>query len=153
MKNDPRAQKITEIWLESLRLFFKLQALGKETGAVAANNSSTWGFLHTLMTAGPSTVPKIARMRPVSRQHIQIMANDMEAEGLIRFTANPKHKRSKLVEITDEGRAFYDKNSQAMLAEAASMVGDISQDDLETTSTVLNKLLGSLEQRLARSVN
>jgi len=148
MADDPRAQVVTDIWLQSTRLFFKLQALGKEIGAVAANNSSTWGFLHTLVTVGPSTVPDIARMRPVSRQHIQTMANDMAKKGLIQFVENPRHRRSKLLEITEKGHKFYEDNSAAMLAEAAATMGDLKLEDLVTTSAVLGDLHGALVKRL-----
>ena len=147
MTADPRAEQITDIWLLSIRLFFRLQAMGKELGAVSANNSSTWGFLHTLVTVGPSTVPEIARMRPVSRQHIQTMANEMATEGLIRFIENPRHKRSKLLEATDKGRAFYDENAAAMLVEASTMTGNLNTEDLEVTKAVLKKLQAALAAR------
>ena len=147
MMADPRAEQITDIWLQSIRLFFRLQAMGKELGAVSANNSSTWGFLHTLVTVGPSTVPEIARMRPVSRQHIQTMANEMATEGLIRFIENPRHKRSKLLEATDKGRAFYDENAAAMLVEASTMTGNLNTEDLEVTKAVLKELQAALAAR------
>jgi len=147
MTADPRAEQITDIWLQSIRLFFRLQAMGKELGAVSANNSSTWGFLHTLVTVGPSTVPEIARMRPVSRQHIQTMANEMATEGLIRFIENPRHKRSKLLEATDKGRAFYDENAAAMLVEASTMTGNLNTEDLEVTKAVLKELQAALAAR------
>ncbi len=90
MAENKRATKVTEIWMQVLRLFFRLQAMGRELGAVSASNASYWGLLHTLVTVGPSAVPEIARMRPVSRQHIQTMANEMWAEGLIEFINNLK---------------------------------------------------------------
>ena len=38
--------------------------------------------------------------------YIQKLANEMVAEGLIRFVANPAHRRSQLIETTPKiGRA------------------------------------------------
>ena len=151
MAKDQRAEKVTEIWMEAIGLFFRLRAMGKELGAVSEGNASYWGLLNTIVTKGPTTVPDIARMRPVSRQHIQAMANEMEAQGLVTFVENPRHKRSKLVKATAKGEAFYKKQSGLMHQQASEMAGDLSLEELETATRVLAELRGALEQRQTTS--
>lgn len=147
MAKDERAEQVTDIWMESIRLFFRLRAMGKELGAVSEGNASYWGLLNTVVTQGPTTVPEIARMRPVSRQHIQAMANEMEGLGLVEFIDNPRHKRSKLVAATPKGETYYREQSKLLNEQAAAMSGDLSLEDLQTTTRVLHQLRETLEQR------
>jgi DNA-binding MarR family transcriptional regulator len=46
----------------------------------------------------------MARARPVSRQHIQTIVNALGRQALIELAENPRHRRSKLVQLTPAGR-------------------------------------------------
>lgn len=63
------------------------------------------GILRALERLGPSTVPELARDRPVSRQHIQTLVNPMIEDGLVAVRENPAHRRSPHIVLTDKGRA------------------------------------------------
>ena len=52
------------------------------------------------------TVPQLARRREVSRQYVQVTMNALEQRGLVEFRANPEHKRSRLLVLTDRGEAL-----------------------------------------------
>lgn len=93
--------------LEIMATFFRLRAAGKRIGAVTPSGGGILGMLRSLALEGPQTVPQIARSRPVARQHIQRLANEAEAEGLIEFVDNPAHRRSKLMRITPKGETTY----------------------------------------------
>src|SRR5262245_37877010 len=69
------------------------------------------GVLESLHRGGPSTVPALARSRPVSRQHIQVLVNRLLELGFVATRANPAHERSALVALTPAGR----KRFEAML--------------------------------------
>ncbi len=43
----------------------------------------------------------------ITRQAVQRVANELAAEGFVRFTPNPEHKRAKLVTFTERGRTAY----------------------------------------------
>ena len=58
--------------------------------------------LEYLLRNGPTTVPEIARSRSVTRQHIQILVNDLLDQDLVVLEDNPLHKRSSLVTLTKE---------------------------------------------------
>ena len=51
-------------------------------------------------------VAQIARSRPVSRQSIQKLTNEMIKEGLIKSVDNSAHKKSKLLVITARMRSI-----------------------------------------------
>jgi DNA-binding MarR family transcriptional regulator len=61
--------------------------------------------LEFLQAQGPTPVPRIARSRGVSRQHIQTIVNELLDEGLVELRDNPAHRRSCLVALTDAGDA------------------------------------------------
>ena len=60
----------------------------------------------SLQQLGSQTVPQLARARPVSRQHIQSLVNALLEAGYVEYIENPAHKRSRLVRITQQGRAI-----------------------------------------------
>jgi len=61
--------------------------------------------LEFLQARGPTPVPRIARSRGVSRQHIQTIVNELLHEGLVELRDNPAHRRSCLVALTAAGHA------------------------------------------------
>lgn len=61
--------------------------------------------LEFLQACGPTPVPRIARSRGVSRQHIQTIVNELLHEGLVELRDNPAHRRSCLVALTAAGHA------------------------------------------------
>jgi DNA-binding MarR family transcriptional regulator len=68
--------------------------------------------LQQLHRQGPQTVPEMARSRPVSRQHIQTLVNELLAHSLVELRKNPAHKRSRRVALTPKGKG----RIEAMLA-------------------------------------
>lgn len=61
-------------------------------------------ILDLLDRLGAQSVPQMARLRSTSRQNIQVAVNRLGREHSVEFAANPAHKRSRLVQITEAGR-------------------------------------------------
>ena len=80
----------------------------RKTAALAHGHQDSpgggWGILEILGHLGSQTVPGIARLRAVSRQNIQTLVNRLESRGYVALTANPAHKRSGLVHLTERGK-------------------------------------------------
>ncbi len=91
--------------LEVLAAFFDLRAVGQRYGLVTEQGAGSWGLLRMLKSEGPLTVPDVARMRSVSRQYIQKLANELIAEGWLAMEDNPLHKKSRLMILTGQGEA------------------------------------------------
>src|SRR5512145_2705432 len=113
---DSKAEAITEVMLEVAQCFFRIRALGQKTGLITSWGGGAFGFMRSLALLGPLTVPQIAQMRPTSRQRMQRLADELEAEGLVEFIDNPKHRRSKLVRLTCKGDARYRELKARFLA-------------------------------------
>lgn len=89
------------------RLFHKLGHGVTELHRDSGISGGMRAVLESVIAGGPQTVPQMARVRPVSRQHIQGLVNSLLEAGLVEMTENPAHKRSKLVTATTAGRAAF----------------------------------------------
>jgi|SRR5580658_8453017 DNA-binding MarR family transcriptional regulator len=130
------------------RLFFLLKALGDDLHADLAVTTAMRGVMTSLAALGRRTVPDLARERPVSRQHIQVVVNALMAEGLAKTARNPIHRRSPLIDLTDEGRRrlrLINEREAALLAKTAPAV---SQADLAATMRLFDLLERDLAARI-----
>jgi len=145
----PEAEALFALIVEVPRVFFLLRALGRNLGAVTGWGAGIWGFLRTLKTEGPLTVPQIARSRPVARQLIQKLADEAAAEGLVELIDNPHHKRSKLVRLTSKGEAQYDAVTTRIMNACEALGGDFDADKLLEAARTLEQV----RTRLAKDFN
>lgn len=104
-----------------------------------------WHVLSVLLD-GPRTVPEIAGRLGLQRQSVQRVVNELHADGLVEFAANPDHSRSRLV-ATSEGGA---KMAQALFAESSSARAR-TLEAAGLTSAELDRARGTLE-RLSRAL-
>lgn len=111
------AEDVLELSVAVIEFYFRIEAITQATAGFASAGGE-WGVLRTLVKEGPNTVPDIARSRPVSRQHCQTICNALEAQGLVEFVENPKHKKSKLVRATKKGRDRFQSMKKQFLAAA-----------------------------------
>jgi DNA-binding MarR family transcriptional regulator len=137
------------LMLETIAVFFLLRAVGKRMGAVTAADGGYWGMLRSLKLKGAQTVPQIARSRPVSRQHIQQLANEMIADGVIDLIDNPAHQRSKLLRLTPKGEAVLQEITDRVAQEAEGLAQGMDTEALQVSVKVLQQLREKLKQTLA----
>ena len=147
---DSKAEAIAELMLEVAQCFFRIRAVGQKTGLITSWGGGSFGFMRSLALLGPLTVPQIAEMRPTSRQRMQRLADELEADGLVEFIDNPKHRRSKLVRLTRKGDARY-LDLNARLLSIASTVGvALSELDIRKTIEIVRQLGNDVMARSER---
>ena len=56
---------------------------------------------------GPRTVPDIARSKSVTRQHIQLLVDELATSDLVELKPNPAHRRSPLIALSRKGEALF----------------------------------------------
>jgi DNA-binding MarR family transcriptional regulator len=145
-----KAEAIAELMLEVAQCFFRIRAVGQKTGLITSWGGGAFGFMRSLALLGPLTVPQIAQMRPTSRQRMQRLADELAAEGLVTFIDNPKHRRSKLAQLTRKGLARY-RDMNARLLEIASTMGvAASETDLRRTTEIVRQLSEDVKARSDR---
>lgn len=101
-----RAADVEKIASEVRRLFQLLKALADAIHKDAGLSASNRAVLESLVD-GPRTVPDIARQKSVTRQHIQLIADELLGMKLIELRENPAHRRSSLLALTREGKAAF----------------------------------------------
>jgi DNA-binding MarR family transcriptional regulator len=147
---DSKAEAVAELMLDVAQCFFKIRALGQKTGFITGWGGGAFGFMRSLALLGPLTVPQIAQMRPTSRQRMQRLANELEAQGLVEFIDNPKHRRSKLVRLTTQGDARYREFNARLLSIASIMGVALSEEDIRKATEIVRHLSDDVKARSAR---
>ena len=144
-----KAEAMAELMLDVAQCFFRIRAAGQKTGLITSWGGGAFGFMRSLAMLGPLTVPQIAEMRPTSRQRMQRLADELAADGLAEFVDNPKHRRSKLVQLTRKGTARYQEMSARFLAMASTIGGELNETEIRKTAAVVRKVSGDVAARLS----
>jgi DNA-binding MarR family transcriptional regulator len=147
---DEKEEAIADLMLEVAQCFFRIRALGQKTGLITSWGGGAFGFMRSLALLGPLTVPKIARMRPTSRQRMQRLANELAEAGLVEFIDNPKHRRSKLVRLTPKGEEDYRELEARLRSIASTMGGALSEAEIRKTTDNLRLLGDDITERLTQ---
>jgi DNA-binding MarR family transcriptional regulator len=127
--------------------FFRIRAVGQKAGLITSWGGGAFGFLRSLALLGPLTVPQIAQMRPTSRPRMQRLADELAAEGLVEFIDNPKHRRSKLVQLTRKGGMRYGELNARFLAIASILGVGLSEGDVRRTTETVRRLSDEIKGR------
>ena len=147
---DSKGDAIAELMLEVAQFFFRMRAVGQKTGLITSWGGGAFGFMRSLALLGPLTVPQIAQMRPTSRQRMQRLADELAAAGLVEFIDNPKHRRSKLVQLTRKGEARYRELNARFLEIASTMGVALGEADIRKTTEIVRQLSDDAKARSER---
>jgi DNA-binding MarR family transcriptional regulator len=134
-------------------LFHLMRALTEQVHGGHGHGELTAGLrgvLRGLDRGGPQTVPQMARDRNCSRQHIQMLVNQLEADGLVEMTENIAHKRSRLVGLTPRGKAYLDAMYRREAAFFATLNLAIPEESLRVTAEALGALHETVQLALLR---
>jgi DNA-binding MarR family transcriptional regulator len=128
-------------------LFAEVTALANQLRKTAAlslrqDNSPAagLGILRIIEALGPQTVPRIARIRSLSRQNIQIQVNRLESQGYVVSAPNPAHKRSGLICLTDAGQTLLATASGRETNSMERLLPQVPEARLRPTTKLLRRL-------------
>jgi len=132
---------------ETVALFHRLRAVAAAVHGEGELSAARRGVLTSLVKLGPQTVPQMAAVRPVSRQHIQTIVDSLAADGLVETVDNPAHKRSVLVRLTARGRTAVRDIARRESALLASLDVGVSAVEIDRAAAVLKRFRTRLEER------
>jgi len=144
------ARKVEAITREIRQCFNRLKAAGDDLHSDLGITAAMRAVLESLHAGGERTVPEVAREKRVSRQHIQVLVNELAAGGFVRTDANPNDKRSPLVTLTPMGRKTFEgmrRREATVLSELARAVTDC---DLDATLATLRAIHAYLDSKLRK---
>jgi DNA-binding MarR family transcriptional regulator len=136
----PSALAIDLLIRDILFCYFRLNAGGERMFAAVGQTPGKVSLMRSLREEGPQSVAQLARTRPVARQGVQRMADELSAEGLIEFVPNPSHRRAKLARLTTRGQLLMEKAMAGELRWAARLAHNFSEREIETTRDVIRRL-------------
>ncbi|MGW3338781.1 MarR family winged helix-turn-helix transcriptional regulator [Streptomyces sp. NPDC001009] len=123
-----------------------LRRLGERTAGAEGLTQARWQVM-SAVSEDALTVPQAARRLGVSRQNVQRVANDLVQLGLAVFAANPDHRGSPLLGLTENGRAALARVTARAEAAHRELFGDIPEDEIRAARTSLRRLLAALDRR------
>ena len=142
---------MTELILETFRLNGRLLAAGDALVRDLGLTSARWQVLGAVaMSPVPLPVSHIARNMGLSRQNVQRLANELEAQRIVRFAPNPHHRRAKLVLLTEQGRALYEAASARQKPWAGALADGLPAETIEAAAELLRTVRRRLEAESAR---
>ncbi len=144
-KTREKIRQITAVIDATRALFHRLGATADQVHRGAGVTAGLRGVLQDLYQNGPRTVPDMARARPVSRQHIQVLVNRLLERGAVELLPNPAHARSKLVALTDVGMASFDAIRHREAGVLERLPVEVGADELGESAKVLRARQAAFE--------
>ena len=140
IQEDPRYETT---WLVR-RLFRAMAKAADEYLADSELTAADRAVMEFLFPGLSRSVPEIAGLYDVSRQHVQVTVNRLVDRGLLVTAPNPRHKRSPLVALSDEGRHCFAEIRRKERDVVEALFADIDETDLDVTRDTLRALLRKL---------
>jgi len=106
--------------------------------------------LELLLLGGPATVPRMARARGMSRQHIQQQVDALLDHGFTERQDNPAHKRSPVIALTDAGRALIQSLRADEFNALARIQAGVSDNATAEAAQVLSAWRAALQRDTER---
>lgn len=111
MLHDARA--VDRLIGEVFRLYGAIVAAGDDVTRPFGLTSARWQIMGAIEATGGGTMSDLARRVGVTRQSVQRIVNEMVGEGQLGLRENPRHRRAKVIVMTDEGWRTYEAVTEA----------------------------------------
>ena len=105
----------------------------KVIGAIALSNAGL-------------TVPGVARVLGQSRQAVQRITDVMVEDGLLAYQRNPKHKRSVLITLTEEGNHVYNMLREQQDPWVMENTQEIPIEELDQALRLICRLINKFDK-------
>lgn len=105
-KDDPESSfsaSFQQLTTEIFRLNTRLLTIGDQLSQDMEISTARWQVLATIRSEA-ITVAEISRRLLLRRQSVRETVNRLEAQKLVTLTANPRHVRAPLIQLTQKGQ-------------------------------------------------
>jgi DNA-binding MarR family transcriptional regulator len=142
----PAGDAFSELVVRLFRVNGLLATEGEALTRPAGQSTARWQVLAVVEDA-PATVAQIARILGLARQSVQRVADALAATGLVRYVDNPRHRRARLVELTDRGRGVLGRIQAEQRPWADALGAAIGERQLRQANALLDGVLSKLAAR------
>lgn len=98
------------------------------------------------------TVSQLARRRGTSRQNTQVMVDRLAEAGFVRYVANPDHRRSERLQLTETGRRALSSSRRNQAAWLSGLQTEVSADQVRSCLELLQSIRARLSGRQPASL-
>lgn len=144
----PKEKQLYAVFSQVRTCFNHLKTLAEQLHQDLGVNPSMRAVMETLAASGQQTVPGIASIKGVSRQHIQTIMNALLTGGFVELLDNPAHKRSPLFDLTVRGREAFDAIQEREEEPLRRLAAAITSSDLKQA----NELLALINKQLIHEI-
>mgnify|MGYP003976101235 CR=1 FL=1 len=145
--HSPKRMLFLDLVLSVFRLNGLLVAQGDAMTEGLGLTSARWKVIGAIALSSTGlTVPGIARVLGQSRQAVQRITDVMVEDGLLSYTRNPKHKRSVLVTLTEQGKHIYNDLREVQDPWAIDSTEDIPVEELDTALRLVRRLIKKFDK-------
>lgn len=144
------ARKAEAVTRKVRACFNRLKALGDALHRDLRITAAMRAVMEALYEGGEQTVPQIARSKSVTRQHIQVLVNNLVEPGIVVTRANPDDMRSPLATLTKKGRAAFERMRQKEKIVLAELTRALARCDLDAAIATLDTLHAYLDRKLKK---
>ena len=143
-----KSEKMTALAQAVRGVFNRLKALTDALHGDLEITTAMRAVMETLSASGAMTVPQIAKLKGVTRQHIQLLADALVEAGLAVVKENPAHRRSSLIALTEKGKRAFAKMHGREAPVIDELASEFEAQELDRAAQVLNRLAARLDARL-----
>ncbi|QGZ58736.1 MarR family winged helix-turn-helix transcriptional regulator [Paraburkholderia acidiphila] len=143
----PAGERLSSIMLDLFRLNSGLLTSGDRLVEGLGLTSARWQILGAIRAAErPQPVAWIARDLGANRQNVQRIVNDLANDALVRFEANPHHRRAQLVVLTDAGRQAFEAAMRLQAPWVNRLAEGVTVTEIKAAHRVMMKLQANLDE-------
>jgi DNA-binding MarR family transcriptional regulator len=146
----PKEKQLYAVFSDVRTCFNHLKTLAEQLHQDLGVNPSMRAVMETLAVNGQQTVPDIASVKGVSRQHIQTIMNALLAGGLVESLDNPAHKRSPLFDLTVVGREAFARIREREEEPLRRLASAMTASDLKQAHELLALINKQLTHEIAQ---
>jgi DNA-binding MarR family transcriptional regulator len=122
------------------------RSVGEQIASTLGQTQARWQVL-SAASADPRTVAQIARRLGFARQSVQRTADQLVRNRLARYSPNPDHKNSPLLELTEEGLAVLKQITRQARKLHLTLARQLDSRELSITLKVLRQLCAAVDPR------
>jgi DNA-binding MarR family transcriptional regulator len=149
MSHTKTGKAFTELILEIFQFNGRLLWAGDRLAKPLGLTSARWQVLGAIEERA-LPVAQIARNMGLARQNVQRLADVLQEEGFVAYTANPDHLRAKLVCLTDKGQRAMTQLTRSQALWANRVVSNAGAGQIQEALSLLKKLRSRLEADVSR---
>jgi len=145
--HSPKRILFLDLVLSIFRLNGLLIAEGDALTEKLGLTHARWKVIGAIaLSSAGLTVPGVARVLGQSRQAVQRITDVMVEDGLLAYQRNPKHKRSVLITLTEEGNHVYNMLREQQDPWVMENTQEIPIEELDQTLRLIRRLINKFDK-------